>query len=483
MLKHHWRFISNIERIIDNVLILLSFFITYYKFRNLSLDFYFSDAVPHTQLGEVSQYYIILGATLAFSNVFLPMFGAYRSMRLSTFLGTTWIIIKSFFCVFLFTGAILYLLKLDLSRSLVIAFIILSILFLLAERIITLCILRFFRLSGKNFRNVLLIGISEQTADLYKELISKREYGINVTGLITLNKDKINKIKRLEAASALPPVLGDHRDLEDILSKFAVDEIIFTSSSTDYRLLACLSQIAISRGVDVSICADIFGWNHLRYDIISCGNIPLLKVSGLPQTSRIIIKRLLDIIISALAIIVLAPFLIVIAILIKREDGGTIFFKQKRVGLHGRIFNMLKFRSMVVNAESLLSTLKEQNEKSGPIFKMKNDPRMTRIGRFIRKYSIDELPQLLNVFLGDMSIVGPRPPIPDEVSVYEREQQRRLSMRPGLTCIWQVEGRDKVSDFSEMARLDLEYIDNWSLLGDLKLILKTIPVVLRGSGM
>jgi lipopolysaccharide/colanic/teichoic acid biosynthesis glycosyltransferase len=151
------------------------------------------------------------------------------------------------------------------------------------------------------------------------------------------------------------------------------------------------------------------------------------------------------------------------------------------VGLHGKPFHMLKFRSMVVNAEELKVKLEAHNEQTGPVFKMKNDPRITRVGRFIRKYSIDELPQLINVLRGEMSVVGPRPPIPSEVDKYAAWQRRRLSVRPGLTCIWQVSGRNQIS-FEEWMYLDMQYIDHWSLKNDINLILKTVPVVLTGSG-
>ena len=165
----------------------------------------------------------------------------------------------------------------------------------------------------------------------------------------------------------------------------------------------------------------------------------------------------------------------------KLTSRGPVLFRQERVGLHGRTFGMLKFRSMVTNAEELKARLMAQNEMSGPVFKMKHDPRITRIGRFIRKYSIDELPQLLNVLRGDMSIVGPRPPVPSEVAKYEAWQRRRLSVRPGLTCVWQVSGRNQIS-FEEWMLLDMRYIDHWSLAQDFNLILKTVPVVLTGRG-
>ncbi|MBS2031469.1 MAG: sugar transferase [Deltaproteobacteria bacterium] len=199
------------------------------------------------------------------------------------------------------------------------------------------------------------------------------------------------------------------------------------------------------------------------------------------KPAQMAVKRLFDIVASAFALWVLLPFFAVVIAAIKLTSKGPIFFKQQRVGLNGKPFHMLKFRSMVVNAEALLAGLQAQNEQTGPVFKMRRDPRITRVGRFIRKYSIDELPQLINVLRGDMSIVGPRPPVPSEVARYEPWQRRRLSVRPGLTCIWQVSGRNQIS-FEEWMYLDMRYIDHWSLTQDLELIVRTVPVVLTGRG-
>jgi exopolysaccharide biosynthesis polyprenyl glycosylphosphotransferase len=193
-------------------------------------------------------------------------------------------------------------------------------------------------------------------------------------------------------------------------------------------------------------------------------------------------KRLVDIIGATLGLIALSPLMLLTALIIKLQDGGQVFFRQRRVGLHGQEFNFLKFRSMVQNADALKDKLLHLNERGeGPAFKMKNDPRITAFGRFIRKYSIDELPQLINVLRGDMSLVGPRPPVPREVAEYQPWQRRRLSFRPGLTCYWQVGGRDDIS-FDEWMMLDLKYVDNFSLSKDIALIFKTIPVVVTGRG-
>jgi exopolysaccharide biosynthesis polyprenyl glycosylphosphotransferase len=194
------------------------------------------------------------------------------------------------------------------------------------------------------------------------------------------------------------------------------------------------------------------------------------------------LKRMFDIAASATALLVLSPLLLVVAAIIKLTDGGPVFFLQERVGLHGAHFGMLKFRSMVMNADALKDTLLAHNEmQGGVVFKMKNDPRITPIGRFIRKFSIDELPQLLNILRGDMTIVGPRPAVPREVAQYKVWQRRRLSVRPGLTCYWQVSGRNEIG-FDEWMQLDLKYVDTWNLRIDLELIWKTFPVVLTGRG-
>ena len=188
-------------------------------------------------------------------------------------------------------------------------------------------------------------------------------------------------------------------------------------------------------------------------------------------------KRAIDIVGSLLGLIFLSPLLLIVAILIKLEDPkGKIFFTQERNGQYPKTFKMYKFRSMVHNAEELLESLKDQNEQTGPVFKMENDPRITKVGKFIRKTSIDELPQLINVLKGDMSIVGPRPPIPHEVAQYNEYQMQRLSVKPGLTCIWQTSGRNNVG-FDEWVEMDIEYIENRNLWLDIKLIFKTVGVL------
>jgi len=211
-------------------------------------------------------------------------------------------------------------------------------------------------------------------------------------------------------------------------------------------------------------------------------DMPMLGISRVPTSQgRLLVKRMLDITGATIGILLAGPILLFTAIAIKISAPGPVFFRQVRAGRQGRKFTMIKFRSMVVDAEAQREKLAHLNEMDGPVFKIKHDPRITRVGRFIRSTSIDELPQLFNVLVGDMSLVGPRPPLPSEVEQYEPWQRRRLSVKPGLTGLWQVSGRNQV-DFDEWMQLDLRYIDTWSLWLDIKIILKTVPVVLFHKG-
>jgi exopolysaccharide biosynthesis polyprenyl glycosylphosphotransferase len=278
-------------------------------------------------------------------------------------------------------------------------------------------------------------------------------------------------------------VLGVAGNLEDLLKKHVVSEV-FIAGNNDSQRVEMQSAIAVLERFGIPFALPVSGFRFGRArpaheKAIADGYVHYLSVRHKPLQSAL--KRLFDMASSMAALIVLAPLMVGVAIAIKLTSRGPILFKQLRVGQHSKPFHMLKFRSMVVNAEELKAKLMAQNEQTGPVFKMRRDPRITGVGGFIRKYSIDELPQLINVLRGEMSVVGPRPPVPGEVAKYEAWQRRRLSVRPGLTCVWQVSGRNEIS-FEEWMYLDMQYIDHWSLKQDFELILKTLPVVLTGRG-
>jgi exopolysaccharide biosynthesis polyprenyl glycosylphosphotransferase len=279
------------------------------------------------------------------------------------------------------------------------------------------------------------------------------------------------------------PVFGTSEDLEPCLRAHPVSEVYIAGNACRHGPEIQFAIRTCERfGVPFALPAHNFRLERARPLVPSAvADGYLHYVNHAPRPYQRSIKRLFDIFGSAAALLLLSPLLCVIAVLIKLTSPGSVFFKQQRVGLHGRPFHMFKFRTMVANADALKGQLLDKNEQTGPVFKIKNDARVTPVGRFLRKHSVDELPQLLNVLRGDMSMVGPRPPVPSEVAQYEGWQRRRLSVRPGLTCIWQVSGRNQIP-FKEWMFLDMRYIDHWSLREDLTLILQTLPVVLTGRG-
>jgi exopolysaccharide biosynthesis polyprenyl glycosylphosphotransferase len=304
-----------------------------------------------------------------------------------------------------------------------------------------------------------------------------------VHGYLRYNDESERDFALLARATPEGKLLGTASELENVLRVAPVSEVYLAGNvrKHDDEMQACI-KVCERLGIPFALPAAGFRLERAQprsSHEITDGYLHYLQVDSKPSQRKL--KRLFDIAASACALWALLPLLLVVAAIIKLTSRGSVLFKQTRTGLYGRTFHMLKFRSMVVNAEELKARLAALNEQQGPVFKMKNDPRITWIGRFIRKFSIDELPQLINVLRGDMSIVGPRPPVPAEVARYEAWQLRRLSVRPGLTCIWQVSGRNQIS-FEQWMYLDLQYIDNWSLRQDFSLVFRTVPAVLTGRG-
>jgi len=325
--------------------------------------------------------------------------------------------------------------------------------------------------------NVLIIGTDSLGIATYRSL-SKPGRNINVSGFISLAGGRKTLPTDVEA-----PLVGTTSEITELLSQFHVDEIYLAADVIKHgREMQDAVKVFEELGIPFAVPLHSLRLNRaqLMSDVESSDGY-LHYINNKSQPIQWAMKRLIDIVGASAGLLLLSPLLIGTALAIKIGDGGPVFFKQNRVGLHGVQFTFLKFRSMVLNAESLKDTLLEQNEQTGPAFKMADDPRVTRVGRFIRKFSIDELPQLINILRGDMTIVGPRPPVPREVALYQPWQRRRLSVRPGLTCYWQVGGRNEIG-FEEWMLLDLRYVDHWSLQRDVELVLKTIPVVVFGRG-
>lgn len=281
-------------------------------------------------------------------------------------------------------------------------------------------------------------------------------------------------------------VLGNRADTESIVS--AIEECgadaVAVSAGVQLhpQTLRHLGWELASRNVGLIMAPALTDVAGPRIHTQQVAGLPLIHVTTPTlEGGQRVAKRLFDIVVSAVLILLAAPAMAVVAMLIKFDSPGPVLFRQERVGIEGKHFRMLKFRSMVVGAESKLTELADKNEGSGPLFKMKNDPRVTRIGRTLRRFSIDELPQLFNVFAGSMSLVGPRPPLPHEVEAYESDVRRRLLVKPGVTGLWQVSGRSNLS-WQDSVRLDLYYVENWSLAGDLVIILRTVRAVFHSTG-
>lgn len=493
MLKQNWRFISRLERLGDTVLILCSFVLAYYGRdsmlfwnRYYRLDLPFEGPV----LAPIQDYaFVFLVAWVGYM-ITLNLLGAYSSMRMSSSFRLIRIAFASSFFVFLLLSSTLFIMKLDLSRSFVILFCTLVALSLAAERFLVLRLLRVWRSRGRNFRNVMVCGVGEQATRLAVEIAKRPELGIRIRIFADL-QETTNPARqanfrvglRRHGIEKVGRIVHGGDAVQRALQEYAIDEVIFTDVVDVMPVVEELVLVCSEQGVRTTLAADLFSLGMVKSGLSYFGGMPLIHFQTPPGDRwELAVKRLIDISVSCFLILLLAPIGLLVGALIKFDSPGPILFSQRRVGLNGRLFWLFKFRSMHLDAEAQRADLEKFNEMQGPVFKMKNDPRTTRVGRILRRFSLDELPQLWNVVIGDMSLVGPRPPVPGEVGLYERRERRRLSMRPGLTCTWQVSGRNDNTDFSSWVKLDLEYIDNWSLTHDVVLLFRTIPAVLLGTG-
>ena len=273
-------------------------------------------------------------------------------------------------------------------------------------------------------------------------------------------------------------------ELESIIARQPIDEVLVALPANKYgSLVETIVRRCEEEGIIVRVRTEMFDLHVARTYVDELEGVPVLTIRSGPQDDwQLVAKRLFDIVASAALLLVLAPLFAVLVWLIRMDSPGPVFFRQERIGFNKRRFRLIKFRTMVDGADGQQATLEHLNEADGPVFKIKSDPRITRVGRYLRRFSIDELPQLLNVLKGDMSLVGPRPlPVRDVERIDVNSHKRRFSIKPGITCLWQVNGRSNIG-FDDWVRLDLEYIDKWSLALDVMILLKTIPAVLKGPG-
>jgi exopolysaccharide biosynthesis polyprenyl glycosylphosphotransferase len=333
-------------------------------------------------------------------------------------------------------------------------------------------------LDAEGLRHVIVAGDRQEVIRAAARIDASPEWGLRVIGLASDG--------RWTSAPASPhPVLGALRDLPELVRAHYVDEVIVAAAPARLETLRDLDPVLDGieeQGIVLRVLVNFLPQSPADIALERVAGLPLLTFSTTPRNELLLtLRRLADAAAALVLLIVLSPLLLLVALAVKLGSPGPVLFRQTRCGLNGRPFTFYKFRSMRADADALKPALAPFNEMTGPAFKMSNDPRVTRVGRLLRRTSLDELPQLWNILRGDMSFVGPRPAVAEEVARYEPWQRRRLSMRPGLTCLWQVSGRNELS-FEDWVRLDLEYIDNWSLWLDVKIALKTIPAVIRGRG-
>ncbi len=352
----------------------------------------------------------------------------------------------------------------------------LNLFILFHYRIFSYRIFKIFRAKGYDLHKVVVIANSFSD-EFIEKVLNEKEWGFDLVKIISDSR----LIK--EKFGAEIPVVSESGSLKDILDNEVVDEVIYSKSELDNQTLKNLISICSEVGVIFRLQSDLSPLKTLRIHLDTLNDESQLSLTDIPANNfSQFIKYLSDLYFSFFMLLFLSPLFLILAIIIKLDSRGPVFFSQERVGLRGRRFNLYKFRTMVPDAEKILEKLREQNEMDGPTFKMKEDPRITKIGRFLRKTGLDELPQLYNVFKGEMSLIGPRPPLAKEVEQYERWQMRRLSVRPGITCTWQVIPNRNDVKFESWMRMDLQYIDNWSFQKDISLFFKTIKTFFTASG-
>lgn len=342
-------------------------------------------------------------------------------------------------------------------------------------RLVIFTSLRVLRRRGHNCRNLLIIGSGPRAARVWHVVERHPEWGLRVVGFVDDSEGQI--------AQHVPAnLVRKMAETASILQELIVDEVIVACPRSMLAEIDSVVAVCGAAGVPVTLLMDLFEADLLPRQVTRFESLSALSFAPVHHnTFSLQVKRVIDVIGASLALVAAAPAIGIAALAIRCTSPGPLFFRQKRCGLNGRTFDMLKLRTMYVDAEERKQELVHLNEMDGPVFKIKNDPRITPVGCFLRRFSLDELPQFWNVLLGDMSLVGPRPPVPSEVNQYDIADRRRLSMRPGITCLWQVNGRNAIG-FADWVKLDLQYIDTWSLSNDLRLLMKTLPAVIRGSG-
>ncbi|MDZ7291250.1 MAG: sugar transferase [candidate division KSB1 bacterium] len=483
MVREKQAFLRNWVVAVDGVVIIVAFALAYYISYHLRRAYNLGEMAfaiaPNIEgfLYFTRNNFALIGFYLPLWIITLASQGAYKDFRTKNFLKTLVTVLVAGGLTAFALGTPIFIFKMVLTSRLFIGVMwILTIVFLVIERQLLNLFLDYVHKLGYNQVNLLIVGTGRRAREFIHVVKSHAKWGLRIVGLIDDDHDMFGK--EIEGYR----VLGRIQDIPFILHRKVIDRVIFVVprlwlNRIDEAVLACERE-----GIPTSISMDLYDLRIAKVRQTDFSGFPLLEFETFTAKEwQLFVKRLIDIFLSLFLLIVLAPLLLLIALAIKLTSKGPVLFKQERCGMNGRTFMLYKFRSMFVGAEIKRRELEKSNEMDGPVFKIKRDPRITPLGRILRKLSLDELPQIFNVLKGDMSFVGPRPPLAIEVELYKMWQRRRLSLKPGLTCIWQVSGRNKIG-FEKWMEMDLEYIDNWSLWLDFKIMVKTVFVVMFGYG-
>ena len=476
MLKQQARLIARIVYLVDLGLTSVAFFAAFWL-RDFVIPHVAPDRFPNG-LYPISEYLKIYPLVVVIWSILFFTYHSYHSHRTVTLTREALTMLRVVLFGNLLLATVAYLMPLrQLSRAWFILFGVLSAVLLVAEKVLLRALARYVRSKGLNYRTVLIVGTGRRALDVARMITQHKYWGYKILGFVTDGHHLPNGWARYRIFGTVP-------DLKKILDTEPepIDEIVFAVTRKKLDEMKQIFLMCEELGIRARVAMNFFPNKVARVEVEELEGVPFLTFTTTPTNeAQLAAKRLLDVAVSMLVLAVSLPVVVIAALAIKLTSPGSVFFKQERIGLNGRIFTLYKFRTMIEDAHERRAEVTHLNEMNGPVFKARHDPRVTAVGRFLRKFSLDELPQLWNVLKGDMSLVGPRPPIPEEVASYRRWHRRRLSMKPGLTCLWQVSGRNHI-DFDRWMELDLQYIDNWSPKLDFQILLRTIPAVLSGRG-
>ena len=456
---------------LDTLVTILSF-ITAVYLRHLALEF-------HAFGGEIvwTEYWVILLIIILVWRGLLGFQEAYVGQRFTSLKGDLLIVTKTvtFGCLIVLTIA--FMIKSNVPRTLIAFFGPVNLILLSFEKILLNRLIVYVRKKGKNIKKILVLGAGDVAKEFIDSVENNADWGIKILGLIC--KDEIHVGDERFGYK----LVGHTAHLRELLHYNPIDELVIALPAKYFHAVEETMAICDEEGVPVRIVSPFFKNLIAKAKTDMIHGLPIIKFSSVERNDlEAALKRSIDILASFILLILLAPVFGLIALLIKLDSKGSVFYKWEVLGINKRTLTSYKFRTMVENADDLKEKLEKHNEMNGVAFKMENDPRITRVGKWLRKFSLDELPQLWSVLKGDLSLVGPRPPLQTEVEKYEGWHRRKLSVKPGITCLWQVNGRNEINDFDEWMRLDMQYIDEWSLWMDFKIMAKTPWVVLKGTG-